>query len=368
MSGIFYLSSADNHDIYPNQNTIMFRFNLSYQPLTFKRPSGTSRGVLTDKHAWYITISSDENPTKGVGEVSVIPGLTQEFIEIESYQKWLNNQIIELNNAKIDELSFQTFIQKWYDKPSFLFGLEIAYADFLSGGKALFYDTSFTRKETSIPINGLIWMGDESFMQEQIEEKLQAGFTCIKTKIGAIDFETEMKLLTSIRQRYSKEQMILRVDANGAFSPSEALDKLQRLADLDIHSIEQPIRAGQWIEMKQLCEKTPCPIALDEELIGVYDTDTKKKLLDTIRPQYIILKPSLHGGIRGCQEWIALAEERQIPWWITSALESNVGLNMIAQFVSTYHPTMHQGLGTGGLYVKNTEPTTVIQKGEMYFL
>lgn len=348
--------------------SVMFHFKLTYSPLQFKRPSGTSRGILTEKHAWYITLSSDENTVKGVGEISVIPGLTKEFSTLEEYQKWLNNCIIQLNNAKLNKKTYLNFIQQWLDKPSIFFGLETAFYDFLSGGNQLFYTTDFTQKKTSIPINGLIWMGEETFMKEQIEEKLAAGFTCIKTKIGAIDFQTEMKLLAAIRKAYSKAQMILRVDANGAFSPEEAMEKLQILADLDIHSIEQPIRAGQWQKMRELCTKTPCPIALDEELIGVYDLATKMELLDAIQPQYIILKPSLHGGIQGCKEWISLAEERNIPWWITSALESNVGLNMIAQFVSTYSNPLHQGLGTGGLYVKNTPSTTEIREGRMYFI
>lgn len=346
----------------------MLHFKLIYSPLLFKRPSGTSRGILTEKHTWYITLSSEENNKIGKGEISIIPGLTQEFISLTAYQNWLEKSINQLNNAKLEEDNFSIFIQQWLDKPSLLFGLETAFIDYQTKDNTSFYETSFTRKETSIPINGLIWMGDENYMQEQVEEKLKTGFTCIKIKIGAIDFEKEIKVLSSIRRRFSKEQITLRVDANGAFSPKNAMEKLNRLAALDVHSIEQPIQAGQWQEMCELCQKTPCPIAIDEELIGVYHRSDKIRLLEAIHPKYIILKPSLHGGLQGCSEWIELAEERGIQWWITSALESNVGLNMIAQFVSKYPISLHQGLGTGSLFVKNTPPTTEIIKGEMWFL
>lgn len=346
----------------------MLHFKLQYAPLKFKRPSGTSRGILTEKHTWYISISSDINETYGIGEVSIIPGLTPEFIDLPSFQQFLETAIVELNQAELNLDNFLYYINFWYDKPSLFFGLETAYYDLIAGGKMFFYDTPFTRKEASIPINGLIWMGEKSFMKEQIKEKLAAGFTCIKTKIGAIDFETELDLLGSIRKEYNASEIILRVDANGAFSYKDAPEKLKRLADLDIHSIEQPIRAGNWDKMYELCKTTPCPIALDEELIGIYDKDKKQQLLTAIQPQFIILKPSLHGGIQGCKEWVQQAEALHIPWWMTSALESNVGLNMIAQFVSTYPITLHQGLGTGGLYVKNTVASTEIREGKMWFI
>ncbi len=343
----------------------MFQFELTYAPLTFKRPSGTSRGILTEKHAWYITLTSTESENKGVGEVSIIPGLTKEFIDLESYQNWLEEGIQLLNDAHVDQTNFLLFIDKWYDTPSLFFGLETAYYNFISGGKQLLFDTPFSRGEKSIPINGLIWMGDEIFMKEQIDQKIAEGYACIKMKIGAIDFEKEIKLLQFIRTHYSADKMILRVDANGAFSFSEALGKLERLAALDIHSIEQPIKAGQWENMRILCEQTPCPIALDEELIGIYDYAEKKQLLEAIQPQYIILKPSLHGGIKGCKEWIELATKLYIPWWMTSALESNIGLNAIAQFVSSYDISLHQGLGTGSLFVENTPATTEVKNGQL---
>lgn len=225
------------------------------------------------------------------------------------------------------------------------------------------FDTDFTAGNASIPINGLIWMGDKDFMKQQIVEKLNTGFSCIKMKIGAIDFASEIALLKSIRQTFSRDEIELRVDANGAFSPKGALDKLQQLAALDIHSIEQPIKQGQWQEMARLCKDTPLPIALDEELIGVFTLDEKIKLLDTIKPQYIILKPSFIGGFKGTDEWIALAEKRNIGWWITSALESNIGLSAIAQYTATKNSTLPQGLGTGSLYTNNIPAPLTVKAG-----
>jgi len=209
-------------------------------------------------------------------------------------------------------------------------------------------------------------MGDKEFMQSQIQEKIDAGFTTIKMKIGSIDFETELKLLQSIRAEFSSDQITLRVDANGAFSVDEALEKLRKLAKFGIHSIEQPIKAGQYEEMRNLCVNSPVKIALDEELIGVNQLEKKKELLDLIQPDFIILKPSLHGGISGCKEWISLAEERKINWWITSALESNIGLSAICQFVGEYKNRLPQGLGTGSLYTDNIPSNLIVKEGQIY--
>ena len=263
-------------------------------------------------------------------------------------------------------LHFLTHPELLANEPSLLFGLETAFLDWQNGGKQQIFDSAFLRGERSIPINGLVWMGEESFMHQQIEQKLADGFSCIKMKVGAIDFETEINLLNSIRKRYSKEEITLRVDANGAFSLTEVDEKLQRLADLDIHSIEQPIAPAQIIEMRDLCARTPLPIALDEELIGVTTTTDRKQLLESIQPQFIILKPSLHGGLSGCLEWIELATAAGIPWWMTSALESNIGLNAVAQFTGMYDPSLPQGLGTGGLYETNFETRLVIRNGELF--
>lgn len=317
----------------------------------FKRPSGTSRGVLTEKHAWFIEVWEDSNPdVVGVGECSIIPGLSPDFIDFANYEAKLSETC---SNLKLD-------LSDW---PSIKFGVETALLDLKNGGKGIIFQNEFTNGNRAIPINGLIWMGDSEFMQEQIEEKLAQGFKTIKLKIGAIDFESELTLLKSIRDRYSKDEITLRVDANGAFSPEEALEKLQRLSKLDIHSIEQPIKQGQFEAMRQLCSETPLDIALDEELIGVNRIADKVRLLDTIQPQYIILKPSLHGGIDGTKEWISLAEERNIPWWITSALESNIGLNAICQLTAEYTNDLPQGLGTGSLYMDNIPSNLQVQKG-----
>jgi o-succinylbenzoate synthase len=326
----------------------------------FKRPSGTSRGVLTEKHSWFIELFDENNPSiKGIGECSIIPGLSPDFVDFESYETKLNELCLNIEKyiSNFDLLN---------EFPSILFGLETALLDLQNGGKQIIFKNSFSSGERRNPINGLIWMGDADFMQEQIEQKLEEGFSCLKMKIGAIDFDSELKILESIRNRFSSDKITLRVDANGAFPPSEALSKLEQLSEFDIHSIEQPIRQGQWAEMKQLCAETKVPIALDEELIGVTDLKDRKNLLDTIQPQFIILKPSLHGGITGCKEWISLAEERSIPWWITSALESNIGLNAVCQFSGEYANNLPQGLGTGGLYTNNIESNLTIENGEIY--
>ena len=320
----------------------------------FKRPSGTSRGVLTEKHAWMIELWNVNNPEViGLGECSVIPGLSPDFLHDTQYE----GELSALCNDLTRDLT---------DFPSIQFGLETALLDLKQGGKGIIFDNAFAKGKYQIPINGLIWMGSEAFMREQIEAKIEAGFSTIKLKIGAIDFDSEIKLLTSIRARFDSSQITLRVDANGAFSHDEALHKLERLSKLDIHSIEQPIKAGQWTKMAKLCASTPLPIALDEELIGINRLEEKISLLDEIHPQYIILKPSLHGGIKGCKEWIALSEERNIPWWITSALESNVGLDAICQFTAEYKNDLPQGLGTGSLYIDNTPTTLTVENGMIF--
>lgn len=330
----------------------------------FKQPSGTSRGVLTEKHAWFLyAVKSDDKRIVGVGECSIIPGLSADFQDLESYEEKVRQICNTINKGNYTLENIDSIFPTLSANPSILFGLEVAILDLKNGGKGIIFNTDFTQGKTKIPINGLIWMGSESFMQEQIESKLQEGFNCIKMKIGAIDFDKEYQILAALRARYSADVLILRVDANGAFSHHEALERLTQLAALNLHSIEQPIKAGNWKEMAAVCRETTLPIALDEELIGIVTKEQKIELLETIKPQYIILKPSLHGGLIGCREWISLAEERKIPWWITSALESNVGLNAIAQFVSQYNNVLHQGLGTGGLYVKNTPSDLQVCRG-----
>jgi o-succinylbenzoate synthase len=326
----------------------------------FKRPSGTSRGVLTEKYSWFIEVYDEVNSTvRGVGECSIIPGLSPDFKDFDAYEKKISEVCSKVDFYLSDLSLLDSF-------PSILFGLETAFLDLKNGGNKIVFNNDFTQGKRRIPINGLIWMGDSNYLLEQIEQKLEEGYSCLKMKIGAIDFQSELKVLESIRNRYSRNEISLRVDANGAFSPSEAEDKLNELANFDIHSIEQPIEVGQWSVMKELCLNTKVPIALDEELIGITQLDKKKELLETISPQFIILKPSLHGGIKGCKEWIQLSESLSIPWWMTSALESNIGLNAIAQFTAEFENDLPQGLGTGSLYTNNIVSLLRIEKGEIF--
>ena len=322
--------------------------------LHFKQPAGTSRGVYLTRKVWYILLTDSENPQHiGVGECAPLPALSCD--DVPEYEEVLQETCRRLEeNMKANLENAFASLEHLEAYPSIRFGVETALAHY-QARSLQFWHTPFSKGKEGIPINGLIWMGNFDEMYHRIEEKMQAGFRCIKLTIGAIDFEKELELLAHIRQHFSPEQIELRVDANGAFSPTDALEKLKRLSEYQLHSIEQPIRAGQWKEMAKLCEQTPFPIALDEELIGVNERATKEALLETIRPQYIILKPSLHGGISGSEEWIELAAERGIGSWVTSALESNIGLNAIAQWTATLMPTLPQGLGTGLLFTNNID-------------
>ena len=330
----------------------MLKASYTKYTLNFTEERGTSRGWLQTKDSWFIKVWDVNNPeTIGIGECSYLPGLNPE--NLKNYE------------AKVAEVCTRINEQEYWlenglaEFPSIHFGLEIALLDLEKNGSKILFESSFSLSEKPIPINGLIWMGSFENMMQQVDEKIAAGFRCIKLKIGAIDFEKELHILKSIREKSSKIE--LRVDANGAFAPAEALEKLKQLAEYNLHSIEQPIKQGLPATMNQLCRESPLPIALDEELIGKFTKQSKAETLDNINPPYIILKPSLIGGIKGSKEWIELAEERQINWWITSALESNIGLNAISQFVATTGNTMFQGLGTGKLYTNNIEsPLEVI--------
>jgi o-succinylbenzoate synthase len=325
--------------------------------LNFKNPSGTSRGVLKTKETWFIRL--EENGKTGIGETGLFRGLSID--DVSNYEEkliWVCKNI---------HRGFQFLHEQLCEFPSIQFGLEQAFLSLKSTHKFELFPSLFTEGKQSIPINGLVWMGTKEFMHTQIKEKLQSGFTCIKMKIGAIDFNTEIALLKSIRKEFSSEEIELRVDANGAFKPHEALEKLKVLAALDLHSIEQPIAQGQINEMATLCSKTPLPIALDEELIGVFSSVEKRTLIATIQPQYMILKPSLVGGFSGTNEWIRCAEQNNVAWWITSALESNVGLNAIAQFTHTLQNSMPQGLGTGGLFTNNFESPLEVKNGALQY-
>ena len=311
--------------------------------LNFKRPGGTSRGVLKTKETYFLSIT--KSGKTGTGECGLFRGLSYDDVpEYEKKLQWL------CENINVDRDVLKEELKHF---PSIWFGFEQAVLN-LEHGDDLYFPSDFTAGKSFIKINGLIWMGDSGFLEEQIQEKLDTGFDCLKLKIGT-DWNSEKKILHDLRKKFPADQLELRVDANGGFRFNEAKTVLEELYELQIHSIEQPIKAGNRVEMYQLCTGTKTPIALDEELIGVVDYSEKKKLLEEIRPQYIILKPSLIGGFSGSNDWISLAESLGIGWWITSALESNIGLNAIAQYTFTKNPKIPQGLGTGGLFTNNFE-------------
>ena len=373
----------------------MYKIEISERTLHFKQPAGTSRGVYTTRHSYYLTLTSDEMPgVEGVGECATLPDLSCDAKpEYEMTLRQVCQMVEQMGRIPYDMIRAY---------PSITFGLETAFASFFDAAKKFLeivpaegassssemlkqkgvsvpagmenltdlFDSPFGRGEEGITINGLVWMGTYEEMLARLEEKLQAGFHCVKLKIGAIDFFKELDLIKRIRDVYTQEQVELRVDANGGFLPENAMSQLEALVKYDIHSIEQPIKQHQWPKMAQLCRETPLPIALDEELIGVNVRSMKEALLDTIRPQYIILKPSLHGGIYGCNEWIQLASQRGIGSWITSALESNIGLHAIAHYAAkVYGPNvqMPQGLGTGLLFTDNI-PMPLEIRGDQLFV
>ena len=373
----------------------MYKIDISERTLHFKQPAGTSRGVYTTRHSYYLTLTSDELPgVEGVGECATLPDLS---CDAKPEYAVTLRQACQMA-AQMGRIPYD-MIRAY---PSITFGVETAFASFFDAAKKFLeivpaegassssemlkqkgvsvpvgmenlvdlFDSPFGKGEEGITINGLVWMGTYEEMLARLEEKLQAGFHCVQLKIGAIDFFKELDLIKRIRDVYTQEQVELRVDANGGFLPENAMSQLEALAKYDIHSIEQPIRQHQWPKMAQLCRETPLPIALDEELIGVNVRSMKEALLDTIRPQYIILKPSLHGGIYGCNEWIQLASQRGIGSWITSALESNIGLNAIAHYAAkVYGPNveMPQGLGTGQLFTDNI-PMPLEIRGDKLFI
>lgn len=344
-------------------------YEIRHKTLHFKQPAGTSRGIYTTRDVWYIHLEGereDGSHWQGVGECAPLPDLSCDAYPIEEYEQYLHaacSMTCQRGYIPYDILR---------DYPSIIFGLESAltYKDKHVSTPNPWCEETGAGPIPICRINGLIWMGTYEEMRSRLTEKLEAGFRCIKLKIGAINFDDEIRLIRQIRDEFPAERVELRVDANGAFGTTveEAIEKLRTLSQYDLHSIEQPIRQGHWTEMAKLCHNPLLPIALDEELIGINTTKKKIALLDTIRPQYIILKPSLHGGFHGCDEWIRLAEERGIGWWATSALESNVGLAAIARWVSQYHPTLPQGLGTGLLYTDNTPAATEIRGEELWMV
>ena len=340
----------------------MLHFKITERVFHFKQPAGTSRGVYRTRRSWLVGVTDDALPgAQGVGECAPLPQLSCD--DIPDYAEVLRG-FCDMVQEKGD-IDYQ--LLRPY--PSMLFGLETALMT-LRNPKGIIYDTPFTRGEVGIPLNGLVWMGSHEEMLERMEEKIRLGFRCIKFKIGAIDFQQELDLVRRARGRFAPEQLEIRLDANGAFAPEEALGRLEALAPFAIHSIEQPIRQHQWAAMAELCQKTPIPIVLDEELIGVHSKEEKARLLDVVHPHFIILKPSLHGGLCGTEEWVAMARERGIGSWVTSALESNVGLSAIAQLAAHVYgcpPSMPQGLGTGLLFTDNIDMPIGIVGEKMYF-
>ena len=327
--------------------------------LKFNFLAGTSRGILKTKLTYFITLS--DGVKFGIGECSLFKGLS--YDDNSDYE----NELIEVISKLENEVSISVIIEDLKEWPSIQFGIETAFLSFKADNPFYLFDNNFSNQLSGIEINGLVWMGDWEFMYNQLKEKLELGHSCIKIKIGAINFEKELDLLKKIRNEFSEKEVEIRLDANGAFSPKIVVEKLKSLAKYKIHSIEQPIRTKQIKEMKLLCENPIIPIALDEELIGVVDIQKKESLLREIKPQYIILKPALVGGFTGCNEWINLAKSVDINWWITSALESNIGLNAIAQYVASKNNTMPQGLGTGGLFSNNISSPLELRKNRLWY-
>lgn len=328
--------------------------------LKFKNPAGTSRGILKTKPSWYIYLYDEEDPSyKGVGECSIIPGLS---IDDEEKIEVTLSEICKKINA--NDYNFKDTLP---DFPAIQFALETAYLDYHVKGSKVLFPSSFTEGEQGIHINGLIWMGSLSSMQEQIENKLSNNFQCIKIKIGALNFKDEFSLLKKLRERYSTKDLEIRVDANGAYTPQEAYENMGKLAGLNIHSIEQPIIPTQIYEMAELCSKAPIPVALDEELFGITPVENKRKLIEIIKPHYLVLKPSMLGGFNETLHWINIAKSFQIGWWITSALESNIGLNAIAQWTFKQNVTIPQGLGTGNLFINNINSPLIINKEQLFY-
>lgn len=339
----------------------MYKANYKKYTLQFKNPSGTSRGVLTKKETYFLKLWEEHNPTiVGIGECSVLKGLSID--DTENYEQILNDICKNINEFIND------YSNKLSPFPSICFGIEAALQDLKNGGNKILFPSRFTEGKEGIPINGLIWMGSIGFMKEQLKAKIDEGFRCIKIKIGAIEFEEELKFLINLRHQYPENYFEVRLDANGAFSMNDVDEKLRRLSKYKIHSIEQPIKQGNWAAMADLCKKSPIPIALDEGLIGISKWEEKEKLVSQILPQYLILKPSLLGGFKHCEEWIDIAQKYKVGWWVTSALESNIGLNAIAQWTFTLNSKLPQGLGTGQLYTNNIASPLLIEDSKLWYM
>lgn len=320
---------------------------------------------MKDKTSWFIRVIDDSAPAVfGIGECGPLPGLSMDHKP--DYDETLSRIVGQANASAFGQMDYNRILDLIpAEYPSILFGFETALLDLGNGGERMIFNNGF-RSGEPVAINGLIWMGDTDFMMDQINRKIAEGFTCLKLKVGGLDFDKECDMLDYIRKRYFKKDITIRLDANGAFKIDDVLYKLEQLAKFRVHSIEQPISPGLE-EMEELCRKSPIPVAFDEELIGETSTEQKLSLLEKLRPQFIVLKPTLHGGIKGCEEWISIAESLQIGWWITSALESSVGLNAICQLTANYNTSLPQGLGTGAIYQNNFRSPLVVREGAIFY-
>lgn len=347
----------------------MLQLRYSQRVLRFNFPARTSRGALTEHVAWYLHLSDTQQPgCTGLGEAAPLAGLSPDYRP--DFEARITQLCSEFNSRKFspDASPEEVLALVGAEWPSLRFGLETALLDLHHGGQRQLFNNPFSRGEAGVPINGLVWMGDAAFMREQIRKKLTEGYSCLKLKIGSLDFATELQLLAEIRAEASAAELTLRVDANGAFAPAEAMAKLEQLARFQLHSIEQPLAAGQWAAMAEVCRHSPVPVALDEELIGITDPALQEALLEEVQPAYIILKPTLVGGLAAAASWWQLAEDWGISWWLTSALESNVGLNAVSQLAGEYAlPNFPQGLGTGQLYHNNLQAPLRIEGGQLHY-
>jgi len=355
-------------------STPQAHFYFKSHTLDFTFTAGTSKGTLKQKQSWYLVIeeaaatdTAVQPPRRGIGEAGPLHWLSPEPLDqMEAYMQQTCQQLATVPlPTQVPQIATWVQEQVPASRPAIRFALETALLDYMQGGRQLLFHSTFTQGQQGLPVNGLIWMGTPDFMRQQASQKLAQGYTCLKMKIGAIGFEEEMAILTQIRQDHP--DLILRVDANGAFAATEAMEVLKTLAKLNIHSIEQPIAPGQWHEMGRLCAQTPTPIALDEELIGHHELQQRQELLSTIKPQYIVLKPTLVGGLHSTRQWIDLAQQNGLGWWLTSMLESNIGLNAISQFTATLNVQQHQGLGTGQLYHNNISSPLHIESGYQHY-
>ena len=338
----------------------MIKASTVYREFYFQRPATTSRGTFLSKKVHFILLYHTDDPSSaGIGECSLFPGLS--FDDVKGFRDKLKQIVERINQGNYFN---DPSLSEW---PSISFALETAWKDLRTMGSKILYPSDFTEGKDAIDINGLIWMDNKDEMIRQIRQKLTEGFTCLKMKIGSLNLDDELEILRFIRSQANAEDLEIRVDANGAFRPSQTSDIIRMLADLDIHSIEQPIAAGHTEAMAKLCESSPVPIALDEELIGKHSLTQKRRVLDAIKPQYLVLKPGLLGGISACKDWISLAEERHINWWITSALETNIGLSAIAQWTYTLKKSIYHGLSTGSLFSNNINSPLYVSGEKLYY-